>query len=531
MSAFGTGGMDVEGGPSLAVRLMQVAGEYEVGVKKERQKFEIRIAGLSERNEQLERQARVQAAEADGLTKQVAKLSADMERLQGAQEERLRALELELVEARFALHDRSKQLQDVLRAHRAASAGRPGAISDENATALASVRQGADASLAAAVAASLGGSSIEGALEELEGELKESQPFCRASLLAAAEHGREALVQSILQPSRSLLGNSTGGVGAGGGGAGAGAAGAAAAADGALVKTSSSAAAATARTLSEALLRACRGGHLPVVKRLLAMGAGLGGRSTDGQLHNPLHAAAGAGQDHVVKFLLGHRDVGVPKEGFAPLIHVDDTDAFTRTAMHLAAAGNHGEVVKLLLLNGADPTLPDICGLTPADIARGTRDLPAAAAAAEATLLAASRGGAAGSGKKPTAAEAAAAASEAARLRYVRAGLVPVHGPAPAVYRVLHDASVVFWNASVRANRHYSDKRFEAAIAAYSIALDLVVKANMVRQARRQQSLWGCGLQHARFQHAEFSTYSRTTRCGLRCGVNGGCLHRQCASR
>jgi ankyrin repeat protein len=469
MSAFGTG-MDVEGGPSLAVRLMQVAGEYEVGVKKERQKFEMRIAGLSERNEQLERQARVQAAEADGLTKQVAKLSADMERLQGAQEERLRALELELVQARFALHDRSKQLQDVLRAHRAAPAG---GISDENATALAPVRQGADASLAAAVAASLGGSSIEGALEELEGELKASQPFCRASLLAAAEHGREALVQSILQPSRSLLGNSTGG----------GSGSAAAAADGgALVKAGSAAAAATTRTLSEALLRACSGGHLPVVKRLLAMGAGLGGRSTDGQLRNPLHAAAGAGQDHVVKFLLGHRDVGVPKEGFTPLIHVDDSDAFQRTAMHLAAAGNFAEVVKLLLLNGADPTLPDICGLTPADIARGTRDLPAAAAAAEATL-AASKGGAAVAGKRPTAAEAAAAAAEASRLRYVRAGLLPVNGPAPAVYRVLHDASVVFWNASVRANRHYSDKRFEAAIAAYSIALDLVVKANMVRYA------------------------------------------------
>jgi hypothetical protein len=137
----------------------------------------------------------------------------------------------------------------------------------------------------------------------------------------------------------------------------------------------------------------------------------------------------------VVKALLG-------KEG----VHVDEADAYGRTALHLAAAGNHDGVAKLLLLNGCDPKAADVHGLTPADVAAGTipygphgrMDLPAPAA-------------------PPPAGSTSRAASSASPLppprNFFREGHIGTNPPAPAVAAVLRDAAVGFWNASFRANR------------------------------------------------------------------------------
>ena len=45
------------------------------------------------------------------------------------------------------------------------------------------------------------------AVRELETEVRGFAPFSRASLLAAAELGRDAVVQSILQPAKGIIAN------------------------------------------------------------------------------------------------------------------------------------------------------------------------------------------------------------------------------------------------------------------------------------------------------------------------------------
>lgn len=493
---------------------MQVAGEYELGVKKDKQRLEGRISALAERNDQLERHSRQQAIDSEALGTKAARLSSELERLQSAHEERMRALEAELVEARFDLHDRTAQLVDVLRAHHTAGqrashilADASKAGSDENAGPGSAVKLFEP--VAAAVAASFGGASLERALADLESGAKATAQYSRASLLAAAELGREATVQAILQPAKSVIANRLG--------AAANEDGSAAAGEPAMLRSASAGSdagagtlskagagsglisAMAAKTLGEALLRACRGGHTSVVRRLLASGATLSARSSDGLWQNALHVAAAAGRDGVVKALLGAKEVGTarpppappaPTDGSpappppapAPLIHLDDGDSLKRTPLHLAAAGNFSEVVRLLLLNGAAPTAVDIHGLTPGDVSRGTRELAASAASGAAAAAAGSAGASTSrsSSSKGVASTASAAAS-ARDFPFFRSGAMPVNGPCPAAHRMLGDASIIFWNASVRANRHYADRRFAEAIAAYSVALELVVSANMVR--------------------------------------------------
>jgi hypothetical protein len=108
-------------------------------------------------------------------------------------------------------------------------------------------------------------------------------------------------------------------------------------------------------------------------------------------------------------------------------LDVNDKDALGRTPLHLAAAGNHASAVKCLLLHGADPALCDDDGNTCA---------------------------------------AVAAASNSSN-----------------VMRLLSDPSVLFWNASVRANRLYNDKKFDLAISAYSASITFAGDAALVRHS------------------------------------------------
>ena len=48
--------------------------------------------------------------------------------------------------------------------------------------------------------------------------------------------------------------------------------------------------------------------------------------------------------------------------------HIDDLDARGRTALMIAAEGNHAEIAQLLLAHGADPSLRDKAGMRAADL-------------------------------------------------------------------------------------------------------------------------------------------------------------------
>ena len=102
---------------------------------------------------------------------------------------------------------------------------------------------------------------------------------------------------------------------------------------------------------------------------------------------------------------------------------VDSRDTLEHTPLMVAAAENAGAAAKLLLLHGADPHAQNFDGATISELA--------------------------------------AAAS------------------AGSVLDLLNDASVMFWNASVRANRAYNQKQFDVAIAAYSDAIEKATDARV----------------------------------------------------
>jgi ankyrin repeat protein len=140
------------------------------------------------------------------------------------------------------------------------------------------------------------------------------------------------------------------------------------------------------------LMWACERGQMGVVRMLLQhMGAqGLREAAKTGWM--ALHWAVHGGQEEVVAFLIGE-GAGVNSRdlhGFVPLMvaavhghlgvvkmllrHVEAEALQERgwdgmTALHLAAYKDHPEVVRLLLLAGADPTVVDDGGMTPRALA------------------------------------------------------------------------------------------------------------------------------------------------------------------
>jgi hypothetical protein len=102
-----------------------------------------------------------------------------------------------------------------------------------------------------------------------------------------------------------------------------------------------------------ALHLAAEEGHADVVAVLLSQGAQANTSAQDGK--TPLLAACAEGHLGVVQMLLQH------VEGRA----LDVPDHYGDTALHLAAAEGYGEVIRALLLAGADPSMTDNKGRMP----------------------------------------------------------------------------------------------------------------------------------------------------------------------
>jgi len=131
-----------------------------------------------------------------------------------------------------------------------------------------------------------------------------------------------------------------------------------------------------------------------VVKMLLAHGAD--GRAADDTGKPPIVYAAASGDLEILRQLLAQDidvnaryannltllmwaagpDPSVPEAQALQVVsylvnagaHIDDRDARGRTALMIAAEGNHGEIAQMLLRHGADPSLRDKAGNGAADL-------------------------------------------------------------------------------------------------------------------------------------------------------------------
>lgn len=150
----------------------------------------------------------------------------------------------------------------------------------------------------------------------------------------------------------------------------------------------------TGRSGTSPLTAAAFAGRNQVVKMLLAHGADA--RAADDTGKPPIVYAAASGSLDIVRQLLAHDlDVNArygndltllmwasgPDEAVAEAqalqvvsylveagAHIDDRDDRGRTALMIAAEGNHAEIVQLLLTHGADPSLRDKAGKRAADL-------------------------------------------------------------------------------------------------------------------------------------------------------------------
>jgi len=129
---------DRSDGTSLAVRLMQIAGEYELDRKREKQRLEskgmfttdvssslprslphlhsLAVSSLLDANADLEHVNRMQQQDLEDTNRRVAKLSADIDKLASMGSERVKDIEQQLVVTRWQLAERTQQLLSLHRA-------------------------------------------------------------------------------------------------------------------------------------------------------------------------------------------------------------------------------------------------------------------------------------------------------------------------------------------------------------------------------------------------------------------------------
>jgi curved DNA-binding protein CbpA len=448
---------------SLSVRLMAVAGEFDLERKRERERYEQKNAQLSDENAALERTQIDLKNENAALTKRVAKMAVDLETQQAAVDSKTKSLERALMSTRFELAERTrmlfdlqtgfldiaKEVQTLADIHEKVEE-----VDDALTTTISSSlphqsKKILGLSLSANVQKIRSLSSSLTDVTDLSLAVKESSRFGREALLNAVEAGDVESVDSLLSGggkntnsssftylSHSALKNSD---------------------------KSNHLSSPADIALSQAVRIAAKNGHANVLKRLLQAGASVGGRGLATEISGSLmqtclHIASMAGHEEIVKLLL--TPLGSEGGTKSPItlagISIDDRDAYRRTPLHLAAAFNRANIVKLLLREGADSLVQDIHGHTPFELAEcGTTASPSAAAAAVAKAKSQNK------------------ASNGPRSGpcYI-SGEIGTFPPAPAALLALSDPSVLFWNGSVRATRSYNEKRFKLAIEAYTSCIE-----------------------------------------------------------
>jgi ankyrin repeat protein len=142
------------------------------------------------------------------------------------------------------------------------------------------------------------------------------------------------------------------------------------------------------------LMEASARGHVGMMQKLLQATGGQGLTDTDDQGWTALHFAVMAGLGRPIDFLISNGAQATSKDlkGMTPLMHacvtkklavvcgllrqegdrgLQETDQHGRTALHLACrSGAWEELVRMLLLAGADLTIVDNKGVTPRRAAR-----------------------------------------------------------------------------------------------------------------------------------------------------------------
>ena len=107
----------------------------------------------------------------------------------------------------------------------------------------------------------------------------------------------------------------------------------------------------------QALGLACFFGHYDTAEYLVKAGAPINSSSRNALKATPLHSAAAASHEKIVKLLLSHgADPNIREEG-----------GFT--ALHAAAQNGNVEIIRELLLGGADLTIKSNDGKTAMDVA------------------------------------------------------------------------------------------------------------------------------------------------------------------
>lgn len=443
---------------SLTSRLLDVAADFEQERKQEKAGLQHQINTLTETTAALEKEKKQQAALLDAQKERISKLEEELKQVQKQKQDELSFLDRDLLMSRFhmgELHEKLDKGLNVLRQVEEAMGKESTAVPVATLQSILQPWHGLSA-----------GKKAAEQLKELKESSSRQERFSKSELFEAVECGRDDIVSSILNPTKAVLRRQ-------------------AALPTAAAQQQS---AALKEVLTKALWKASKLGYAAVANSLIAAGADLHKRSDhDGLMDTVLHMAAASGNLPLMKNLLdNYAAPGVPSStsssagpqqaGSYPF-SVLDRDSYDRTPLHRAAAGNHEQVVRVLLLAGADPEARDVHGHTPLELCKGARELVAAALTAAAQ---------AASAKKLQRRHSTGEDDKLQQLEqqpdpfpHYTSGEMTMHPPATAARRALEDADCLYWNASTRANKLYTERQFERAIGAYSKALELAVRTSV----------------------------------------------------
>ena len=292
--------------PSLAVRLLQIAGEFESSQKREKEMTDERINALRARNQELEAGNSILREDLSAVNRQVARLEGELSLAGSKGEERLAYLEAELLATRFELADRTAALA-TLQSGLASVSGSlllgfennsenelPPAVSNGagGARALSQLPNQPQSHRAEIVAAANKALAAlvpnKEALNATAIAARETGKWSAAALVAAAGVGNEAALESILCPRSNVPQNPSGGGGS------------------------------LTKALGTALLAAVSSGQTAIVARLLARGAPGGSRGLDREensLLERLSTKSGGGAYPPPDTLCGHSSTWAPQPG------------------------------------------------------------------------------------------------------------------------------------------------------------------------------------------------------------------------